>query len=72
MLVPTFTMIAGYHHKLPQDLQQDMDKARQESVQWASTEYAAALAKGELADRRREAEGSRADGPLYRTEQRID
>ncbi len=35
LLIPTFTMIAGYHKKLPPDLMQDMDKARQESVQWA-------------------------------------
>ena len=30
-LVPSFTMIAGYHHKLPPDLAQDMNQARQES-----------------------------------------
>ena len=40
-------MIAGYHKKLPADLMQDMDKARQESEQWAATEYAQALAKGD-------------------------
>ena len=48
LLVPTFTMIAGYHHKLPADLQQDMTKARQQSEQWASGEYSQALAKGDL------------------------
>jgi carboxypeptidase C (cathepsin A) len=47
LLIPSFTMIAGYHKKLPPDLMQDMAKARQESVQWASTEYAEALAKGD-------------------------
>jgi carboxypeptidase C (cathepsin A) len=47
LLIPTFTMIAGYHKKLPPDLAQDMTKARQQSVQWASTEYAQALAKGD-------------------------
>jgi carboxypeptidase C (cathepsin A) len=47
MLVPSFTMVAGYHHKLPADLQQDMAKARQQSEQWAATEYRAALAKGD-------------------------
>ena len=47
LLIPSFTMIAGYHHKLPTDLQQDMAKARQESEQWASGEYVQALAKGD-------------------------
>ena len=46
-LIPSFTMIAGYHHKLAPDLAQDKNKARQESEQWASTEYAQALAKGD-------------------------
>ena len=30
-LVPSFTMIAGYHHKLPPDLAQGLGKAREES-----------------------------------------
>src|SRR5580704_15100333 len=47
LLIPSFTMIAGFHHKLPQDLNADMAKARQQSEQWASTEYASALAKGD-------------------------
>ncbi len=47
LLIPSFTMIAGYHHKLPADLQQDPTKARQEAEQWASGEYAQALAKGD-------------------------
>jgi carboxypeptidase C (cathepsin A) len=47
LLIPSFTMIAGYHHKLPPDLGADIAKARQESEQWASTEYASALAKGD-------------------------
>jgi carboxypeptidase C (cathepsin A) len=46
-LLPSFTMIAGYHHKLPPDLAQDMNKARQESEQFASGEYTQALAKGD-------------------------
>jgi len=46
-LIPSFTMIAGYHHKLPSDLAQDMNRARQESEQWASTEYEQALDKGD-------------------------
>lgn len=47
LLIPSFTMIAGFHHKLPQDLNADMAKARQESEQWASHEYASALAEGD-------------------------
>jgi carboxypeptidase C (cathepsin A)/V8-like Glu-specific endopeptidase/GH25 family lysozyme M1 (1,4-beta-N-acetylmuramidase)/subtilisin family serine protease len=46
-LIPTFTMIAGYHHKLPPALAQDMNRAMQESEKWASGEYAQALAKGD-------------------------
>jgi len=46
-LIPSFTMIAGYHHKLQADLQQDVTKARQQAEQWASGEYAQALAKGD-------------------------
>src|SRR5207248_983524 len=46
-LVPSFTSIAGYHHKLAPDLAQDMNKARQEAEQWASTDYAQALDKGD-------------------------
>jgi carboxypeptidase C (cathepsin A) len=46
-LIPSFTSIAGYHHKLASDLAQDMNKARREAEQWASTEYAQALDKGD-------------------------
>jgi carboxypeptidase C (cathepsin A) len=46
-LVPSFTMIAGFHKKLPPDLQQDLNRARQESEQFASGEYSQALAKGD-------------------------
>jgi carboxypeptidase C (cathepsin A) len=46
-LIPTFTMIAGYHHKLPPDLEEDVNKARQEAEQWAQNEYAQALTKGD-------------------------
>ena len=46
-LVPSFTMIAGYHHKLAPDLAQDMNKAREDSQRWASTDYAQALDKGD-------------------------
>jgi carboxypeptidase C (cathepsin A) len=47
LLVPSFTMTAGYHHKLPADLQQDVNKARQQAEQWASGEYTQALNKGD-------------------------
>jgi len=46
-LIPSFTMIAGYHHKLAPDLAQDMNKARKESEQFASGEYEQALDKGD-------------------------
>jgi len=46
-LIPSFTMIAGYHHKLAPDLAQDMNKARQQAEQWASTEYEQALDKAD-------------------------
>jgi carboxypeptidase C (cathepsin A) len=57
LLIPSFTMIAGYHKKLPADLLQDMNKTRQDSIQWATTEYAQALAKGDsiTADERQKA-----------------
>ena len=47
LLIPSFTMIAGYHHKLPADLEQDLGKAREQAEQWATHEYAEALAKGD-------------------------
>jgi carboxypeptidase C (cathepsin A) len=46
-LIPSFTSIAGYHHKLSPDLAQDMNKARQEAEKWASTDYERALDKGD-------------------------
>ena len=46
-LVPTFTAIAGYHHKLPADLSADMAKTRDEVVRWSLNDYALALGKGD-------------------------
>lgn len=46
-LLPSFTMIAGYHHKLSPELEENMAKARAESEQFASGEYSQALAKGD-------------------------
>jgi carboxypeptidase C (cathepsin A) len=47
LLVPTFNMIAAYHHKLSADLTQDMAKTREEVVRWSTNDYALALAKGD-------------------------
>ncbi len=47
LTLPTYTMIAFYHKKLPPDLMQDMAKTRADVEHWVSTEYAAALAKGD-------------------------
>jgi carboxypeptidase C (cathepsin A) len=47
LLLPTFNMIAGYHHKLPADLSQDMTKTRQDVVRWAMSDYLLALSKGD-------------------------
>jgi len=47
LLVPTFNMIAGYHHKLSADLTQDLAKTREEVVRWSSNDYALALGKGD-------------------------
>ncbi|MFY9561660.1 MAG: peptidase S10 [Terriglobales bacterium] len=47
LLLPTYTMIAGYHQKLPGDLTQDMAKTRQEVVHWATNDYLLALGKGD-------------------------
>ncbi len=46
-LIPSFTMIAGYHHKLAPDLAQDMNSARQQAEHWASTDYERALDRGD-------------------------
>jgi carboxypeptidase C (cathepsin A) len=46
-LVPSYTTIAGYHHKLAPELAHDMNAARAESEKWAYDEYAPALAKGD-------------------------
>ena len=47
MLLPSFTSIAWYHKKLPPDLMQDPNHARQESMQFALGEYTQALASGD-------------------------
>jgi carboxypeptidase C (cathepsin A) len=47
LVLPTYTMIAGYHKRLPADLQQDLKRTRHEVEQWALSEYWQALAKGD-------------------------
>jgi carboxypeptidase C (cathepsin A) len=47
LLVPTFNMIAAYHHKLAADLTQDAGKTRDEVIHWSNSDYALALAKGD-------------------------
>jgi carboxypeptidase C (cathepsin A) len=47
LYLPTYTMIAAYHHKLAPDLMQDLAKTRAEVEHWASTDYTYALEKGD-------------------------
>jgi carboxypeptidase C (cathepsin A) len=47
LLVPSFTMIAAYHHRLAPDLTQDLAKTREEVKHWAANDYALALGKGD-------------------------
>ncbi len=47
LLVPTFTMIAAYHHKLASNLTQNLEKTREEVKQWAMGPYWTALNKGD-------------------------
>jgi carboxypeptidase C (cathepsin A) len=47
LLLPTFNMIAAYHHKVAGDVAGDPEKMRQEVVHWATNDYMLALAKGD-------------------------
>jgi carboxypeptidase C (cathepsin A) len=47
LLVPTFNMIAAYHHKVSADLSADPEKMRQEVVRWSTNDYALALGKAD-------------------------
>jgi carboxypeptidase C (cathepsin A) len=47
LYLPTYTAIAWYHKKLPADLQGDLQKAVQESRNFAAHEYADALMVGD-------------------------
>ena len=72
-LIPSFTMIAGYHHKLPAGLAAGPEQGAAEAEQWAMGEYAQALAKGDAIYSRRAAEVDRADVALHRlTKEVID
>jgi carboxypeptidase C (cathepsin A) len=47
LILPTYTMIAAYHRKLAPELMQNVDKTRQEAVDFAMGEYWSALNKGD-------------------------
>ncbi len=47
LILPTMTMIAGYHHKLPANLSGDMNKTRQDASDFAMNQYWPALNKGD-------------------------
>jgi carboxypeptidase C (cathepsin A) len=46
LFLPSYTATAWYHHKLQEDLQQDLDKALQEARDFAMNEYMLGLMKG--------------------------
>jgi carboxypeptidase C (cathepsin A) len=47
LYLPSYTATAWYHHKLAPDLQSDLPKTLKEVEEWAATDYADALAKGD-------------------------
>ncbi|MFL6351798.1 MAG: S10 family peptidase [Bryobacteraceae bacterium] len=47
LILPSYAMIAAYHHKLAPELAQNLERTRSEVEQWASNEYTRALAKGD-------------------------
>jgi carboxypeptidase C (cathepsin A) len=47
LFLPSYAATAWYHHKLPPDLQRDLQKTLKEVEAWAETGYAEALAKGD-------------------------
>ena len=47
LLIPSYTMIAAYHHKLAPELMQNLDKTRQDAVNFAMGPYWDALNKGD-------------------------
>lgn len=47
LILPSYTMIAAYHHKLAPELTENLEKTRAEVEHWAANEYSRALAKGD-------------------------
>ena len=47
LLLPSYAMVAAYHHKLAPDLMADLNKTRAEVTRWAGNEYLVALNKGD-------------------------
>ncbi|MBV8070580.1 MAG: peptidase S10 [Acidobacteriaceae bacterium] len=47
LYLPTYAMIAAYHHKLAPELTKDPDALRKEVERWASTDYLLALQQGD-------------------------
>lgn len=53
--LPTYTATAFYHKKLAPDMMKNLDRTLAEAAQWAQTDYAVALMKGDdLTDTERE------------------
>ena len=47
LILPSYTMIAAYHHKLPQNMMGDLNKTRDDAVNFAMGDYWSALNKGD-------------------------
>jgi len=47
LILPSYAMIAAYHHKLAPELTGNLEQLRKEVEQWASNDYTLALAKGD-------------------------
>jgi len=48
VIVPSYTMIAAYHKKLPAELTADLDSTIRKVEQWCANDYVHALAEGDL------------------------
>ncbi len=47
LILPSYTMIAAYHHKLAPDLMQNLEQTRKDAEQFAMNDYMSALNKGD-------------------------